>query len=470
MDPFPYPDSPSENDIPQETPHAVDAECAVLGALLMNNDLFSELSTVLKEEHFYDKRHRLIYHYLYELCDKSHADPLLLVRRLRDSSKLADAGGEAYIADIADIGAAPVNTRAYADLIVDKAFIRSMISAHSDSLSQAFHPDGKTPAKLLDAAEGRLSQVSDLFRRHEGGMSPISEIARVYEQKIFDNRKDMSALRGIHPGFEKLFRKTHGLHGGDLIILAGRPGAGKTAFGLNLLRNVAKQENTAVLCFSLEMSAEQLVVRMLAHHGLDMHKMRSADSISSSTLSQLAAATSDLEKLYIHIDDSATLNILEARTRARRVKREMEKQGIRLGLIMVDYLQLMDAPAGGNRYDTRALEVSVISRGLKALAKELNTPIIALSQLNRGAEKRADTRPVMSDLRESGAIEQDADLILFLHSKNDSAPNQNSRINVKLIIGKQRSGPIGDIDFEFDKPLSSFKEADISNPPDSDGY
>ena len=449
--------------INQETPHTVDAERAVLGALMINNELFTDITTILKTDYLYDNRHQVIYDSMATLYSEKYVDPLILTDRLRSNGKLREAGSEEYIAELADIGAAPTNVRAYAELIRDKAFLRQLISAHHDSSNESFHPGDKTPSQLLDTAEARLSHISDMFRTGENRIGKVRDISRAYSKKIFDNHKDMTVLRGIHPGsgFERLYKQTQGLHNGDLIILAGRPGAGKTAFGLNLVRNISKQENIGVLCFSLEMSAEQLVMRMLSHHGLDMHKMRSSDTISSHTMAQLAAASSKLEEQQIYIDDSGTLNILEARTRARRVKREMEKEGYQLGLIMVDYLQLMDAPSGNNRYDSRALEVSFISRGLKALAKELNTPIVALSQLNRGSEKRADTRPVMSDLRESGAIEQDADLILFLHSKNEGDPEmQDSVTDVQLIIGKQRNGPTGTIKLKFDKPLSTFREAE----------
>lgn len=472
--PMDHIDSFSPSEMQQDIPHAVDAERAVLGALLLNNDLFGDATAALKEDFFYDKRHRLIYGNMLDLYDSGHVDPLTLAARLRDSNMLADAGGEPYLADLADLGAAPVNMRAYAELIADKAFLRSLINAQNDGISEGHNPGGRTPQQLLDAAEARLSQIGDTFRRSASSISTVSKVTRDYEHKIFDNYKNMKALHGVHPGFESLYNKTLGLNKGDLVILAGRPGAGKTAFGLNLLHNITKDQDASALCFSLEMSAEQLVMRLLGQHGLDMHKMRRANEVSSSTLTQLASASSKVENLNIHIDDSGTLNILEARTRARRIKREMEKAGTPLRLIMVDYLQLMDAPASAGRYDSRALEVSVISRGLKALAKELGVPVLALSQMNRGAERRPDSRPLLSDLRESGAIEQDADLILFLHEKNkDQEQADGKPAAVELIIGKQRNGPIGTIHMEFDKRLSLFSEAAPAHYADGgggDGY
>lgn len=457
----------SDSALRQEVPHAVDAECAVLGALLINNELFAKIDHTLREEYFYDKRHRLIYREAVALYDSGYVDPLLLAQQLRDKKQLTDAGGEEYIANLADIGAAPVNVQSYAELIVEKAFLRGLISAHHDSLSEGYYPDGKKPLDLLDAAEGRLSDLGDRFRRSKGSISKVENIAKDYTDKIIKHSSDLSVLRGTHPGFELLYEKTLGFNGGDLIILAGRPGTGKTAFGLNLVRNITRR-GLGALCFSLEMSAEQLVMRMLGQYGLNTHKMRSASSASSETLGQLAAASSELEKLQVYIDDSSTLNILEARTRARRIKREMTEKGVELSLIMVDYLQLMEAP--DQRYDNRVLEVGIISRGLKALARELNTPVLALSQLNRGMEKRTDPRPVMSDLRDSGSIEQDADMILFLHSKADGAPADAAyaqRQEVQLIIGKQRNGPVGTIKMEFDKPLTLFSEM-RDNPYDAD--
>ena len=460
-----------QHEVPHEVPHAVDAECAVLGALLINNDLFAKIDHALLSEYFYDKRNRVVYKEMMRLYDAGHVDPLLLAQALRGSKLLQEAGGDEYIANLADIGAAPVNVQSYAELIVEKAYLRGLIGAHHDSLSEGYYPEGKKPRELQDAAEARLSELGEKFRRSKGSIRVVKDIAKEYTDMIIDNSTDLSVLRGTHPGFDILYEKTLGFNGGDLIVLAGRPGTGKTAFGLNLVRNIAsREEKMGALCFSLEMSAEQLVMRMLAQHGLNTHKMRRADSASADTLKQLASASSELEKLTVHIDDSSTLNILEARTRARRVKREMQEKGMQLGLIMVDYLQLMESH--GKQYDNRALEVAVISRGLKALAKELNTPVLALSQLNRGLESRSDPRPVMSDLRDSGSIEQDADLILFLHSKADpaaaSSPHPPQRQDVQLIIGKQRNGPIGTIPMEFNKPMSLFSEKQDNPYGDAD--
>lgn len=444
--------------LPQDPPHAIDAERAVLGALLMNNELFKDIEFSLKEDFFYNKRHQLIWRYGTELHEKGHADPFLLTQRLREHGKLADAGGEEYIAEIADVGAAPINLRAYAELIAGKAMQRELIGAHVDGVNESYRPEDKTPHELLDKAEARLSEISEKYRQNESRFSAANEVAQKYMEKVLEHKDDMSKMRGTHPGFPTLYEKTLGLQGGDLIILAGRPGAGKTAFGLNLLRNVAAQKGLGALCFSLEMSAEQLVMRLLGHHGLNTHKMRRADKISPRTLRQLAEATSSLEELPIFIDDNSTLNILEARTRARRVKRDMAGSGIKLGLVMVDYLQLMQG-SGTNTTENRALEVSAISRGLKALAKELNVPVLALSQLNRSVERRGDGRPMLSDLRDSGSIEQDADTILFLRHKNEGDQDAGDHVDIHLVIGKQRNGPIGKINMEFNKPFSKFTEA-----------
>ena len=438
-------------------PHAVDAERNVLGALLINNDLYMQCEGMLSPEFFYDQKHVLLYRVMSEMYGKGYVDPVLLAQRLADSGQLADVGGKDYIADIAAIPVAAINFAAYVGLIRDKALLRMMIRALSDSANEAFSPASKTPQKLLDEAEARLSAVGETFQREYGGGEQVADIARVYFDKISEivASKNYDALRGVPSGYSKLDSMTNGLHGGDLVIVAGRPGSGKTAFALNIMRHVSATNN-GVACFSLEMSAEQLTIRMLAHAGIELQKMRSGRNLGAMELSKMAHSVAELEKREICIESSGTMNILEVRTHSRRIHREMERKGGRLGLIVVDYLQLM-VSAPGEKSENRSLEIAHISRGLKALAKELNVPVIALSQLNRNLENRLQKRPMLADLRDSGAIEQDADLILFLNYDDNNTEDSN-RVRVELIVGKHRNGAVGTIPLHFDKPFSKFTD------------
>lgn len=455
----------------KELPHAIDSERAIIGALIINNDLFRYCEGVLKAEFFYDKRHKLLYRVICDLHDKGYLDPLILEQRLHETEQLRDVGGREYIAEIADIGGSPINMPSYIEVVRDKAMLREIISTVSNILATSFNLEGKTPPELLDMAESRLSIVGDLFTKEYGGIQKLGDLTDEYISKMTEiiRTKNFDALRGTPSGFAGLDTMTGGLHRGELIILAGRPGSGKTAFGLNLVRHVSAQEKAGVIFFSLEMSAQQLALRMLSRDGLNMQKMRTGKGIGSSDLADLAQSAHNLENHEIYIDDSGTLNILEARARARRVKREMQHRKVILELVVVDYLQLMESST--EKGDNRALEVAVISRGLKALAKELDVPVIAMSQLNRRVETRTEGRPMLSDLRESGAIEQDADLVLFLHYKDKNKEDESEGPEeIDLIIGKQRNGPVGTVKLHFHKDFSKFTDRVFNNylPPDSD--
>ena len=449
-----------------ELPHAVDAERAILGALLVNNEMFADVDGELKEVYFYDAKHRLVFAEMLALYNKGHVDPALLAHHLKNKERLQDAGGLEYIAELADIGGAPVNLKAYAELVRDTALARQMVAALNEGLASARHRGDKSAAQLLDETAARLSAVGDAFLRDHGGEQAVSRLAKNYFAKIAKivESKDNSSLRGISTGLPWLDHITTGLRGGDLIILAGRPGSGKTAFGLNLVRHISAAANTGVLCYSMEMSAEQLVMRLLAHDGIDMRKLRSGTGINAEDMRVFAKSSSDLETREIVIEDSGMLNIVEARTRARRLKQNWERRGVRLGLIFVDYLQLMEPPPGGAPQAARAIEVSAISRGLKMLAKELDVPVLAASQLNRSIELRPQKEPMLSDLRESGAIEQDADLILFLHNKggeNDGGVGGvKNEMRVQLTVGKQRNGPVGFTELLFYRHFSLFRQPD----------
>ncbi len=443
-----------------QAPHAVDAEQALLGALMLNNDLFDDLGTSLHHEHFYDKRHQLLFHTLQTLRLSKHADPVMVVQHLSANGKLREAGGEEYIANLADIGAASVNVPVYAELICHQALLRRMIQTLAECASEAHRPGDKPPAQLLDEIESKLAAVGQQFAESRENMRLVKEDAGAYCQNMINiiNTGNFDALRGAPSGFPKLDKLTAGLHGGDLVIVAGRPGSGKTAFVLNLVRHVSATEG-GVAMFSLEMSSKLLAMRLISQEGLDMRKLRTGKdsegrAMSSDDLRALSSAVSVLEDRHIYIDDSGMLNILEARARARRVRRLLARDDKKLALVVVDYLQLMGA-GGTSAMDNRAIEVSAVSRGLKALAKELDVPVVAAAQLNRSVDMRPQNEPMLSDLRESGAIEQDADLVLFLHKKSNELTGEENT-PVKLIIGKQRNGPVGWVDLVFQKNFTRF--------------
>lgn len=442
-----------------EPPHAVDAERALVGALMLNNELFAAAEDAgLSADHFYDGRHKALYGAMVKMqAEGKHADPVTVAHLLRESGKLQDGGGPEYIAALADIGAAPVNAPAYAKLVRDTAMLRAMMDALSQSHIRAVRPGGDPPGKILDEAETRLLSVGDQFARHVAQARPVGPVAQAHLDLLASiiQTQNFDQLRGHSTGFPALDEKTAGLHGGELIILAGRPGAGKTAFALNIARHVSAEVGTGVCFFSLEMSAEQLVTRLLSQGGVDAQKMRTGRRLNHEDLSRMAEVAAELKERDLFVDDSGALNILEAKARARRLGRTLRLNGKKLGLVVVDYLQLLENDPDERSGENRATQVAVISRGLKALARDMNVPILALSQLNRAVDNRPNRRPMLSDLRESGAIEQDADLVLFLHQDEGKAGASDPE-EIDLIIGKQRNGPVGTLPLLFDKRHSKF--------------
>ena len=441
-----------------ESPHAVDAERSLIGALMLDNEHFTAAEDAgLTAEHFYDGRHRALYDTMVKMqSDGRHADPVTLAHMLRDFGQLQAGGGPEYIAALADIGAAPINIPAYAKLVRDTAMLREMIRVLGESHTRAFRAAGDSPSKILDEVEALLFSVGDKFARHAAEIRSVGPVAQKQLDLLADivQTKDFDKLRGYSTGFPDLDEKTAGLHGGELIILAGRPGSGKTAFALNIARHVSA-EGAAVCFFSLEMSAEQLVMRLLSQGGVDAQKMRTGRNLNHADLTGMAESAADLRARDFFVDDSGALNILEAKARARRLKKKLGRDKKKLGLVVVDYLQLLDNSPDERAGENRATQVAVISRGLKALARDMNVPIVALSQLNRAVDNRPNRRPMLSDLRESGAIEQDADLVLFLHQEEGKAGASEPE-EIELIIGKQRNGPVGTLPLLFNKRFSKF--------------
>ena len=449
-----------------EPPHAFAAEQGLLGALLQNNEALAELDGNIGADHFYDARHVKLFRFIQKLAAEKHADIVLLAQELKQAGELEAAGGEEYIAALYSLAAAPVNIAAYAEQIKKAKQMRRILSVLNDAYSRTAE-GGKEPSEILDETEALLGEIG----AEDGaaaGMSSAAEKAREFFDNLSDvvNKKEFDRLLGLKTGYPKLDKMTTGLHGGDLVVIAGRPGSGKTAFALNIIRHISAN-GAGVVVFSLEMSDKQLVMRLVSQDKLDMQKLRTGKDhagrpMEAADLRAFANAVSHLENRRIYIDDGGVLNVLEAKSRARRAARKLARDGGKLSLVVVDYLQLLSAAPGENN-ENRALVVATISRGLKALAKELNVPVVALSQLNRSIESRTVKEPMLSDLRESGAIEQDADIVMFLHEekteeRNYEAPPEEGT-PVKLIVGKQRNGPVGAIDLQFHKQYSRFAEA-----------
>ena len=429
-------------------PHSVEAEQSLLGGLLLDNQAFDKIADLVTAEDFYRDDHRRIYRHLARLIEQGKPADVVTVAESVDASEDKDrTGGPAYLGSLAQNTPSALNIRRYAELVRERSVQRRLIQVATEIAESALAPSGKEVGQLLDEAESRILEVGEKGQRGTQGFEEIQPVlARVFERiDHLYHQENKSDVTGVPTGFVDLDEKTAGLQPGDLIIVAGRPSMGKTALALNIAEHVAVDNGLPVAIFSMEMSATQLAMRLLGSIArVDQHKMRTG-RLADDEWSRLSTAMERLHNAPIFIDEAAALNALELRTRARRMRRQCGS----LGLVMVDYLQLMSS-ASHNQNENRATEISEISRSLKALAKELSAPVVALSQLNRALETRNDKRPMMSDLRESGAIEQDADVILFIYRDEVYFPEKmESRGVAEVIIGKQRNGPIGKVDLTF---------------------
>ena len=432
-------------------PQHIEAEQSVLGGILIENYAINKVMEMLKPDDFYRESHRKIYEALIVLSERDEpADSITLTNELKNSGHLDSVGGVSYVASLIDLVPTAANIEYYAKIVKEKAILRKLIQTSTEIITQSYEDRGDVEG-FLDEAERAIFDISE--NRVRPSFYPIKDVVkgsfkileRLYEKK--------ELVTGVPSGFKDLDRMTAGFQPSDLVIVAGRPSMGKTAFCLNVAQYAAIEKKTPVAIFSLEMSKEQLVIRMLCSEAhVEGTKLRSG-FLSESDWPRLTIAAGNLSDAPIYIDDTAALSVLELRAKARRLK--TERGG--LGMLIVDYLQLMK---GRTRVESRQQEISEISRSLKALAKELNIPVIAVSQLSRKTEERTGNRPQLSDLRESGAIEQDADLILFIYRDevyNRSEDNPN-RGKAEIIIGKQRNGPIGKIDLAFLDKFTTFKE------------
>ncbi len=423
-------------------PHSMDAEQAVLGGLMLDNRAWDQIADKLVEKHFYRRDHQLIFRAMAKLTEENKPiDVITVAETLQKMEDQEDGNSLAYLGELAKNTPSAANIAAYADIVCERSILRELISVGTNITESAFDPQGRASAEILDEAE---KKVFDIAERGVRGSGP--EAIRSIVSKTLDNIEkrfqDNTPITGIATGFTDFDRITTGMQPGDLIIVAGRPSMGKTIMGMNVAEHAAIRSNKSVLVFSMEMPAESLALRMLSSLGrIDQNKLRTG-KLMEEDWTRLTSAVGLLGNAKLYIDETPALSPIELRARARRVAREKDK----LGLIVVDYLQLM---RGSSNSENRTAEISEISRSLKALAKELNIPIIALSQLNRSLEQRPNKRPVMSDLRESGAIEQDADLIVFIYRDevyNDDSPDKGT---AEIIIGKQRNGPIGTVRLTF---------------------
>jgi replicative DNA helicase len=436
-------------------PHSLEAEQSVLGGLLLDNLAWDRAADLLTEGDFYRHEHRLIFGAIAALVALSRpADVITVHEQLQSHGKADDVGGLAYLNDLAQSVPSAANLRRYAEIVRERAILRKLISASDEIATQAFNPQGRTVATILDEAEGKILKIGEEGARQRQGFQPINQLVvslidRVTE--LYENGAE--DVTGVRTGFFDLDRNTAGLQKGDLLVLAARPSMGKTAFALNIAENVAVHEGLPVLVFSMEMGASQLALRLVGSLGrIDQTHLRTG-KLGDDEWGRLAEAVDKLKQVQIFIDETPALTVAELRARARRMARQF---GGTLGLIVIDYLQLMSGSSSGD--ENRATELGEISRGLKGLAKELQCPVIALSQLNRSVETRTDKRPLMSDLRESGAIEQDADVIMFIY-RDDYYNKDNSKEPgvTEIIIAKQRNGPVGTVKLAFLKPMTRFE-------------
>jgi replicative DNA helicase len=428
-------------------PHSLEAEQSVLGGLLLDNTAWEKIGDLLTDEDFYRADHRHIFKHIAELIDDNKpADALTVTESLERSGKLEEVGGRAYIGSLAVNTPSAANIKRYAEIVRERSIMRRLAAVSTGITDSVFSPLGRSAKDLLDSAEKEIFAIAEAGARGRQGFMPIDPLLTQVVERIdaLYKRDNPSDVTGIPTGFTDLDRMTSGLQPGDLVIVAGRPSMGKTAFALNIAEHVALSVGMPAAVFSMEMSGTQLVMRMLGSLGrLDQHRMRTG-SLNDEDWQKLTSAVGRLNEAPIFIDESGMLNPSELRGRARRLHRQCGGPG--LGVIVIDYLQLMET---GSSTDNRATEVAEISRALKSVAKELNVPVIALSQLNRGLEQRPNKRPVMSDLRESGAIEQDADLILFIYRDEVYNPESPDKGTAEIIIGKQRNGPIGTVKLTF---------------------
>ena len=435
-------------------PHSMESESSVLGGLLLDNSAWDRVGDLLVDGDFYRHEHKLIYEAIGKLINASKpADVITVYEHLQGMGKAEEIGGLLYLNQLAQYVPSATNIRRYAEIVRERSILRKLVTASDDIATNAFNPQGKTVDRILDEAEQKILAIGEEGARNKQGFQSLDTLVvdlldRV--QEMADNPMDVT---GVPTGFVDLDRMTSGLQAGDLVVLAARPSMGKTSFAVNIAEHVALNEGLPVAIFSMEMGAAQLAVRIVGSIGRVNQGNLRTGKLNDDEWPRLTEAIERLRTVSLHIDETPGLSPTELRANARRLARTCGK----LGLIVVDYLQLMSGSGSAASSDNRATELGDISRGLKMLAKELQCPVIALSQLNRSVEQRTDKRPMMSDLRESGAIEQDADIIMFIY-RDDYYNKDSKEPNIaEVIIGKQRNGPTGTVKLFFQKNQTRFE-------------
>ncbi|WP_354622993.1 replicative DNA helicase [Psychromonas sp. MME2] len=438
----------------KSVPHSFEAEQAIIGGLLLNNEAWNDVAERVVERDFYHRAHRQIFATIEKLSSEDiPVDLVTLSEHLDNKQELEGVGGIAYLAELLQNTPSAANINNYSDIVRERAVVRELIGVANEIAEAGYETEGRDSSELLDFAETKIFQIAEARSDKSEGPQAIKDILKATVAKIDDLCKNpRDGITGLSSGYSDLDKMTTGFQPGDLIIVAARPSMGKTTFAMNLAEHSALNADKATLIFSLEMPADQIMNRMLASLGrIDQGKIRTGQLDENDWASLSSTMSILLNQGKMFIDDSSGLTPTELRSRARRVARD--NGGI--SMIMVDYLQLMRVPSLS---ENRTLEISEISRSLKALAKELRCPVIALSQLNRGLEQRADKRPINSDLRESGAIEQDADLIMFIYRDEVYHEDSNDKGIAEIIIGKQRNGPIGKVRLTFQGRYSRFDD------------
>lgn len=451
MQPFP---PPPPDDGPHQPggrrpPCNLDAERAILGAALLDAGAVGVASETVKYDQFYLREHRLIFAAMATLYDQEQAiDPITVGDLLRKQGELDDAGGMDYLTELQSMVATAANVTYHAGIVREKSLLRELITASADTTTECMSGEGEA-AQILDNAQGRFLLIGESARK--GEFVGLGEVVPNTFASIEEAARNQSDVTGLRTGFQQMDHMTSGLQKGDMLILAARPSMGKTSLALNMAYNVATKENEGVAIFSLEMGREQLVLRMLCSAtGFNLHNVRRG-KLRAEDWPRLTRACDQLSRTPVYIDDTAGMTILEMKSKARRLQ---QQHG--LGLVIIDYLQLM---TGGGKVESRQQEISMISRSLKGMARDLNVPVIALSQLSRAVESRSDHKPMLSDLRESGSIEQDADVVMFIFREEYYNPDDEEAKNkATVIIGKQRNGPTGEFDLHFHKEFTRFSD------------
>ncbi|MCF8177962.1 MAG: replicative DNA helicase [Sulfuritalea sp.] len=426
-------------------PHSIEAEQSLIGGLLIDNASWDRIGDVVRETDFYRDDHRRIFRHIGKLIQQGRpADVVTVYESIEQSNEIDQTGGLGYLGEIANATPSAANIRRYAEIVRERAILRQLVTAGDEIAGNALNPAGRDVKQLLDEAEQKIFQIAEIGNNSNNGFVAIQPLLGevVERMETLLARENQSDITGVATGFADLDRMTSGLQPGDMVVVAGRPSMGKTAFAMNIAEHVGVELRLPVAIFSLEMSGPQLATRFLSSVGrIDQSKLRTG-RLTDDEWDRMTVALGKLHEAPIHIDETGAINSTDLRARARRLHRQFGK----LGLIIIDYLQLMSSNRMG---ENRATEISEISRSIKALAKELQVPIIALSQLSRKVEERTDKRPLMSDLRESGAIEQDADIIMMMYREEYYKPDTQDKGTAEAIIGKHRNGPVGTVRLTF---------------------